>query len=155
MEEELRKLKPQRPQRQTELEPRSRRALVVEDPRVSVIPEADHSDSEEEEDSDGPILYRDDDEEDDDDDEPLSTSPHCFLSSTSGSLSGKLYKSVFKRVCRRAGQPCEEEGHVRPEAGETGEGGCGQLRWQDLEQQGAVGSSEEQDRSHAHSVRPE
>uniref|UniRef100_A0A3B3CP70 Phosphatase and actin regulator 4 n=1 Tax=Oryzias melastigma TaxID=30732 RepID=A0A3B3CP70_ORYME len=71
MEEELRKLKPQRPQRQTELEPRSRRALVVEDPRVSVIPEADHSDSEEEEDSDGPILYRDDDEEDDDD-EPLS-----------------------------------------------------------------------------------
>ncbi|XP_023815782.1 phosphatase and actin regulator 4A isoform X4 [Oryzias latipes] len=71
MEEELRKLQPQRPLRQPDLEPRSRRALV-EDPRVSVIPEGDASDSGE--DSDGPILYRDDDdvEEDDDDDEPLS-----------------------------------------------------------------------------------
>lgn len=75
MEEELRKLQPQRPLRQPDLEPRSRRALV-EDPRVSVIPEGDASDSGE--DSDGPILYRDDDdvEEDDDDDEPLSTSLH-------------------------------------------------------------------------------
>uniref|UniRef100_A0A3P9KY29 Phosphatase and actin regulator 4 n=1 Tax=Oryzias latipes TaxID=8090 RepID=A0A3P9KY29_ORYLA len=68
MEEELRKLQPQRPLRQPDLEPRSRRALV-EDPRVSVIPEGDASDSEE--DSDGPILYRDDVEEEDDD-EPLS-----------------------------------------------------------------------------------
>lgn len=70
MEEELRKLRPPRPPRQLELEPRSRRALVG-DPRVSVIPEAGgHGDSEEESDSDGPILYRDEDE--DDEDVPMS-----------------------------------------------------------------------------------
>lgn len=69
MEEELRKLHPQRPPRQLELEPRSRRGLV-EDPRVSVIHEGGGpGDSEEESDSDGPILYRDDDDED----VPLST----------------------------------------------------------------------------------
>lgn len=70
MEEELRKLHPQRPPRQRELEPRSRRGLVG-DPRVGVIHEGrGPGDSEEESDSDGPILYRDDD--DDDEDVPLS-----------------------------------------------------------------------------------
>lgn len=64
MEEELRKLHPPRPQRQLELEPRSRRGMVV-DPRVSVIHEGGPGDSEES-DSDGPILYRDDDEDDED-----------------------------------------------------------------------------------------
>ncbi|KAG7245259.1 hypothetical protein INR49_023868 [Caranx melampygus] len=39
MEEEMRKLQPQRLPRQPQFEPRSRRGLV-EDPRVSVIPEA-------------------------------------------------------------------------------------------------------------------
>uniref|UniRef100_A0A8C7H5R1 Phosphatase and actin regulator 4 n=1 Tax=Oncorhynchus kisutch TaxID=8019 RepID=A0A8C7H5R1_ONCKI len=72
MEEELEKLHPRRmlPPRQPELEPRSRRGLVV-DPRVSVIPEGrgpgDSSEEDEETDSDGPILYRDDDEDEDDD----------------------------------------------------------------------------------------
>lgn len=66
MEEELRKLHPQRPQRQLELEPRSRRGMVV-DPRVSVIHEGDGGPGDSEEsDSDGPILYRDDEEEDED-----------------------------------------------------------------------------------------
>lgn len=66
MEEELRKLHPQRPQRQLELEPRSRRGMVV-DPRVSVIHEGDGGPGDSEEsDSDGPILYRDDDEDDED-----------------------------------------------------------------------------------------
>lgn len=69
MEEELRKLQPQRIPRQTELEPRSRRGLVG-DPRVSVIHEGGGpGDSEEESDSDGPILYRDDDDDDDEDEE--------------------------------------------------------------------------------------
>ncbi|XP_069372351.1 phosphatase and actin regulator 4A isoform X7 [Paralichthys olivaceus] len=68
MEEELRKVQPQRPPRQPDLEPRSRRGLIG-DPRVSVIPEdGGHGDSEES-DSDGPILYRDDDDDDDDDDD--------------------------------------------------------------------------------------
>ncbi|XP_028316673.1 phosphatase and actin regulator 4A isoform X2 [Gouania willdenowi] len=72
MEEEMRKLVPQRPPRQPELEPRSRRALAG-DPRVSVIPEVGGpDDSEEESDSDGPILYRDDDEDEDDEDVPQS-----------------------------------------------------------------------------------
>ena len=71
MEEELQKLHPARfapAPRQPELEPRSRRGLV-DDPRVSIIPEG-HDDSEEDEeeaeetDSDGPILYRDDTDED-------------------------------------------------------------------------------------------
>ncbi|XP_045565166.1 LOW QUALITY PROTEIN: phosphatase and actin regulator 4A [Salmo salar] len=72
IEEELEKLHPRRmlPPRQPELEPRSRRGLVV-DPRVSVIPEGrgpgDSSEEDEETDSDGPILYRDDDEDEDDD----------------------------------------------------------------------------------------
>lgn len=66
MEEELRKLHPQRPQRQLELEPRSRRGMVV-DPRVSVIHEGDGGPGDSEEsDSDGPILYRDDDEDEED-----------------------------------------------------------------------------------------
>uniref|UniRef100_A0A665TN06 Phosphatase and actin regulator 4 n=1 Tax=Echeneis naucrates TaxID=173247 RepID=A0A665TN06_ECHNA len=69
MEEEMRKLQPQRPPRQPELEPRSRRGLVG-DPRVSVIPEGGGpGESEEESDSDGPIPYRDDDDDDDDDKE--------------------------------------------------------------------------------------
>jgi len=78
MEEELRKLKPARLlPRQPELEPRSRRGLVV-----SAIPEGGGpGDSEEEDedrregeetDSDGPILYRDDSEEDDEDEGPPS-----------------------------------------------------------------------------------
>ena len=72
MEEELRKLHPPRHPRQTELEPRSRRAMVG-DPRVSVIHEGGGpGDSEEESDSDGPILYRDDDDDDDDEDSPPS-----------------------------------------------------------------------------------
>lgn len=76
MEEELRKLHPQRPPRQPEFEPRSRRALV--DPKVSVIPEGGGpGDSEEETDSDGPILYRDDDE-DDDEEGPPSTFLPCY-----------------------------------------------------------------------------
>lgn len=68
MEEELKKLHPQRLVRQPELEPRSRRGLV-EDPRVSVIHEGrGRGDSEgEESDSDGPILYRDDDDEEEED----------------------------------------------------------------------------------------
>lgn len=77
MEEELEKLHPRRmlpsqPPRQPELEPRSRRGLVV-DPRVSVIPEgrgpgdSSEEDEDEETDSDGPILYRDDDEDEDED----------------------------------------------------------------------------------------
>lgn len=66
MEEELRKLHPQKPQRQRELEPRSRRGMVV-DPRVSVIHEGDGGPGDgEESDSDGPILYRDDEEDDED-----------------------------------------------------------------------------------------
>lgn len=66
MEEELRKLHPQRPQRKLELEPRSRRGMVV-DPRVSVIHEGDGGAGDSEgSDSDGPILYRDDDEDDED-----------------------------------------------------------------------------------------
>lgn len=70
MEEELRKLHPPRHPRQTELEPRSRRAMVG-DPRVSVIHEGGGpGDSEEESDSDGPILYRDDDDDDDEDTPP-------------------------------------------------------------------------------------
>ncbi len=55
-------------------------------------------------------------------------------------------------MCDRwAGEPCEEEGHISPEAGETGEtreGGTRrsrELRRHELEQQGAVGGSEEQD----------
>lgn len=70
MEEELRKLHPQRAPRQPELEPRSRRGMVG-DLSVSVIPE-DRGDSEGECDSDGPILYRDDDEDDDDEEGPPS-----------------------------------------------------------------------------------
>ncbi|XP_041867450.1 phosphatase and actin regulator 4A isoform X2 [Melanotaenia boesemani] len=66
MEEELRKLNPMRAPRQPNLEPRSRTGLV-EDPRVSVIPEG--GGPEEDSDSDGPILYRDDKEEEDDDDD--------------------------------------------------------------------------------------
>lgn len=75
MEEELRKLQPQRLPRQMELEPRSRRGLVG-DPRVSVIHEGrGPGDSEEESDSDGPILYRDDD----DDDEDIPQSKFVFV----------------------------------------------------------------------------
>ena len=69
MEEELAKLNPPpRFLRQPELEPRSRRGLVV-----SAIPEGGGpGDSEEETDSDGPINYRDDSEEESDDDGPQS-----------------------------------------------------------------------------------
>nr|XP_020462061.1 phosphatase and actin regulator 4A-like isoform X2 [Monopterus albus]XP_020462062.1 phosphatase and actin regulator 4A-like isoform X2 [Monopterus albus]XP_020462063.1 phosphatase and actin regulator 4A-like isoform X2 [Monopterus albus]XP_020462064.1 phosphatase and actin regulator 4A-like isoform X2 [Monopterus albus]XP_020462065.1 phosphatase and actin regulator 4A-like isoform X2 [Monopterus albus] len=74
IEEEMRKLHPQRPPRQPELEPRSRRALIV-DSRVSVIPEGvGPEDSEEESDSDGPVLYREDDDDDDEEDEEVPTS---------------------------------------------------------------------------------
>ncbi|XP_053302104.1 phosphatase and actin regulator 4A isoform X7 [Pleuronectes platessa] len=68
MEEEMRKLQPQRPARQPDLEPRSRRGLIG-DPRVSIIPEVGGHEDSEGSDSDGPILYRDDDDDDDDDDE--------------------------------------------------------------------------------------
>ncbi len=68
----MRKLHPQRPPRQPDLEPRSRRGLVV-DPRVNVIPEGGGpGDSEEESDSDGPILYRDDEDDEDDEEGPPS-----------------------------------------------------------------------------------
>lgn len=68
----MRKLQPQRPPRQPDLEPRSRRGLVG-DPRVSVIPEGGGpGDSEEESDSDGPILYRDDDDDEDNEEGPPS-----------------------------------------------------------------------------------
>lgn len=60
-------------------------------------------------------------------------------------------------VCDRwAGKPCEEEGHVSPEAGETREGGqgrSGELRRYELAEQGAVGGSEEQDRHHSEQVK--
>ncbi len=70
MEEELRKLHPQRFPHQAELEPRSRRVMVG-DPRVSVIHEGrGPGESEEESDSDGPILYRDDDDDDDEEGPP-------------------------------------------------------------------------------------
>lgn len=68
IEEELQKL---RPTRRLELEPGSRRGLV-EDFRVTVIPEdrgpGDSEDEgESESDSDGPINYEDDDDDDDGD----------------------------------------------------------------------------------------
>ncbi|XP_057210829.1 phosphatase and actin regulator 4A [Triplophysa rosa] len=62
IEEELQKL---RPTRRIDLEPGSRRGLV-EDPRVTVIPEdGGHGNSEDEgeSDSDGPINYEDDDDD--------------------------------------------------------------------------------------------
>ncbi|XP_013855412.1 phosphatase and actin regulator 4A, partial [Austrofundulus limnaeus] len=73
MEEELQKLKAQRPPRQLELEPRSRRGLIG-DPRVTVIPEVGGpEDSEEDTDSDGPIPYRDDEEEEEEEEDvPLT-----------------------------------------------------------------------------------
>lgn len=72
MEEELQKLKAQRPPWQPELEPRSRRGLIG-DPRVTVIPEVGGpEDSEEDTDSDGPIPYRDDDDDDDEEEVPPS-----------------------------------------------------------------------------------
>lgn len=73
MEEELRKLQPQRPQPRHDFEPRSRRGLIG-DPRVTVIPEGrGPGDSEESEsDSDGPILYRDDEEDEEDEEGPPS-----------------------------------------------------------------------------------
>lgn len=64
---------------------------------------------------------------------------------------------MHDRVCsvctRWAGQPREAQGHVGPEAGEAGEGGSGEPRRHELAQQGAVGSSEEQDRHHADTVK--
>lgn len=66
IEEELQKL---RPTRRLELEPGSRRGLV-EDLRVTVIPEdggPGNSEDEGESDSDGPINYEDDDDDDDGD----------------------------------------------------------------------------------------
>lgn len=72
MEEELRKLHPQRPFRKPQFEPRSRRGMIG-DHTVSVIPEAEGpGDSEEDSDSDGPINYRDDNEDDDDEEGPPS-----------------------------------------------------------------------------------
>ncbi|XP_035038086.2 phosphatase and actin regulator 4A isoform X7 [Hippoglossus stenolepis] len=68
MEEEMRKLQPQRPPRQPDMEPRSRRGLIG-DPRVSIIPEVGGHEDSEGSDSDGPILYRDEDDDDDDDDD--------------------------------------------------------------------------------------
>lgn len=73
IEEELQKL---RPTRRLEFEPGSRRGLV-EDPRVTVIPEDGgpaNNQVEGEGDSDGPINYRDDDDEDDDEEEDIRTS---------------------------------------------------------------------------------
>ena len=55
---------------------------------------------------------------------------------------------IIVLVGRWAGEPREEEGHVGPEAGETGERGerhSGEPGQHELEQQGAVGGSEEQD----------
>lgn len=59
-------------------------------------------------------------------------------------------------VCRWAGEPREEEGHVSPEAGETGERGegrSGEPGQHELAQQGAVGGSEEQDRQRTNTVK--
>lgn len=72
IEEEMEKLQSQRPPRQPELEPRSRRGLIV-DTKVSVIPEdRGPGDDDEESDSDGPILYTDNSDDDDDEEVPLS-----------------------------------------------------------------------------------
>lgn len=60
-------------------------------------------------------------------------------------------------MCKRwAGEPCEEEGHVSPEVGETrerGEGRSGEPRQHELAKQGAVGRSEEQDQHHVDTVK--
>lgn len=61
-------------------------------------------------------------------------------------------------MCDRwSGEPCEEEGHARVEAGETrkrerGEELSRESRQHELAQQGAVGGSEEQDRHCTHTV---
>lgn len=60
-------------------------------------------------------------------------------------------------MCNRwTGEPCEEEGHVSPEAGETrerGKGRSGEPRQHDLAQQRAVGCTEEQDWFHTEPVK--
>ncbi|XP_034455711.1 phosphatase and actin regulator 4A isoform X2 [Hippoglossus hippoglossus] len=78
MEEEMRKLQPQRPPRQPDMEPRSRRGLIG-DPRVSIIPEVGGHEDSEGSDSDGPILYRDEDDDDDDDDDDDEEGPPSGL----------------------------------------------------------------------------
>lgn len=62
----------------------------------------------------------------------------------------KSLTSVLVMCNRRAGKPCEEEGHVSPE---VGEGSSGELRQHELEQQGAVGCGEEQDRHSSDTVK--
>lgn len=146
MEEELKKLQPSRPPRQPEMEPRSRRGLVG-DPRVGVIPEG-RGDSEEESDSDGPILYRDDDE-----DVPISKMDFKLAWTVTKLQSSTM--TAFVSRFRRAGEPGQEEGHLGHEAGATGEGGAGssgEPGRPELEQQGAVGGDEEQDRDHSDQV---
>lgn len=57
---------------------------------------------------------------------------------------------------RRAGEPRQEEGHVSPEAGETGAGGqgrSGEPGQHELAEQRAVGGGEEQDRHCADTVK--
>lgn len=81
MEEELRKLQPQRPQPRHDFEPRSRRGLIG-DPRVTVIPEGRGPGDSEESDSDGPILYRDDEEDEEDEEGPPSMLFGTNLSNT-------------------------------------------------------------------------
>ncbi|XP_056597707.1 phosphatase and actin regulator 4A isoform X1 [Triplophysa dalaica] len=93
IEEELQKL---RPTQQMELEPGSRRGLV-EDPRVSVIPEdggPESSEDEEETDSDGPINYEDDDE-----DEEVSTSGLANRVKRKDTLALKLERQKEKEQC--------------------------------------------------------
>lgn len=69
-----------------------------------------------------------------------------------------MYEYMGHMCNRRAGESCEEEGHVSPEAGKTGERGegcsgrSGEPRQRDLAKQGAVAGTEEQDRHHTDTV---
>uniref|UniRef100_A0A3Q3BEC2 Phosphatase and actin regulator 4 n=1 Tax=Kryptolebias marmoratus TaxID=37003 RepID=A0A3Q3BEC2_KRYMA len=102
MEEELQKLKAQRPPRKPELEPRSRRGLIG-DPRVTVIPEVGGPEDSEE-DSDGPIPYRDDDNDDDDDDDEDPSSGLANRVKRKDTLALRLEKQEKQQRGERHGQ---------------------------------------------------
>ncbi|XP_067364598.1 phosphatase and actin regulator 4A isoform X3 [Channa argus] len=107
MEEELRKVQPQRPFRKPEFEPRSRRGMIGDD-RVSVIPEVTGpEESDEDSDSDGPILYRDDAKsEDDDDDEEVPTSGLASRVKRKDTLAKRLEKQEKEE--RNDSENCED-----------------------------------------------
>ncbi|XP_053719616.1 phosphatase and actin regulator 4A isoform X2 [Synchiropus splendidus] len=126
MEEELRKLHPQRLPGKPQLEARSRRGMVG-DHRVNVIPEG--SWQSEESDSDGPIPYRDmeddnddDDDDDDDDDEEQGT--------PSGLASRVKRKDTLALKLERRGRLEREQG----DAQETDDG----MTWHSKDQWVAV-----------------